>query len=390
MDKKIKLIRVTTVPISLKVLLRHQLKYMSNYMEVIGISSPGIELKEVEDQEGIRTIPVPMTRAITPFQDLKSIWNLYKILRKERPAIIHSHTPKAGLVAMIAGRLAGVPVCIHTVAGLPLVEATGVKRRLLIMVEKLIYRFAHKVYPNSSNQAQFIIETKLAKPSKIKVLGNGSSNGINTDFFARTPELESKANEIKSKHHLSKDTFTFVFVGRIVRDKGIHELIDSFVQIYSVNGSVRLLLVGPFEQSLDPISEDRLEILKTHPGIIHYDFQQDVRPFLMAADVLVFPSYREGFPNVPMQAGALALPQIVTNINGCNEIVEDGKNGLIVTPKSNHNLQAAMERMITNKSLFEFCKENARNMIVSRYHQPYFWNIIHQEYNHLLNKTQRV
>jgi len=354
---------------------------MSSYFEMIGVSSPGITLTEVGVQEGIRTVPVNMTRAITPLQDLKAIWSLYRLFRKEKPTIVHTHTPKAGLLGMIAGRLAGVPIRLHTVAGLPLMEATGNKRILLEQVEKVTYAAATKIYPNSGNLSRFVISNKFCAPSKVKVLGNGSSNGIDTNFFSRTPELEADALDIRNRLSIPASDFIFVFIGRLVRDKGITELVEAFVRVQAIHKNARLLLVGPFEPELDPIPETTSHIIKEHTQITLVGFQQDVRPYYLLSDVLAFPSYREGFPNVPMQAGCYDLPLIVTDINGCNEIVINGENGIIIPPKDIDSLESAMLRLLQDRELYNQMKLCGRKMIVERYEQKYLWSIILKEYH---------
>ena len=381
--KEKKLIRITTVPISLRVLLRNQLKFMSGYFDVLAVSSPGKVLEDVAFFEGTRTEAVSMSRAITPLQDIKSLLQLYRLFKREQPAIIHTHTPKAGLLGMIAAWFARVPIRLHTVAGLPLMENKGIKRKVLEFTESLTYSCATKVYPNSKNLATFIVESRFCKPGKLKVLGNGSSNGIDTDFFSLSEELISSANQLKKQLRISETDFVFVFIGRLVKDKGIEELVDAFTVLKTTKRGIKLLLVGPYEPELDPVSSQTRNLIDSDADIIHVGFQQDIRPYLVMSQVLTFPSYREGFPNVPMQAGCLHLPSIVTNINGCNEIVENGKNGLIIPVKDRLALQGAMESLIENRGLYFFLKENARKLIVDRYDQKHFWGLLLQEYNQL-------
>jgi glycosyltransferase involved in cell wall biosynthesis len=384
--QKKKLIRVTTVPLSLKVLLRQQLQFMTAHYNVVAVSSPGKLLDEVGVSEGVRTAPVQMTRAITPVQDLKALWSLYRLFKKERPDIVHTHTPKAGLLGMIAGKLAGVPIRLHTVAGLPLMENKGMKRKVLEFVEWLTYSCATKVYPNSGNLSQFILQNKFCKKDKLKVLGNGSSNGINTDFFKLTPEIETSAARLRDELGIRPNDFVFVFVGRLVRDKGLEELVDAFTVLKDRYENIKLLLVGPFEPELDPLSAKALHQIQQDSDIINVGFQQDIRPYLALSHALAFPSYREGFPNVPMQAGCFHLPSIVTDINGCNEIIEDGKNGLIIPVKSAHALKGAMEQLLSDKALYQQLKANARSMVVARYDQKFFWNVLLTEYQDQLLK----
>lgn len=375
-----KLIRITTVPMSLKTLLKGQHKFMSEKgFEVIGVSSSGQALQEVQNEEHIKTVALEMTRTISPIQDLKSLYNFYKLCKKEKPLIVHSHTPKAGIVGMLGAKLAKVPIRLHTVAGLPLMETTGFKRMILDFVEKLTYSCSTGVYPNSKGLYDFIVKSKYAPKQKLKVIANGSSNGINTSFFSPSQVSEEKKNELKQQLGIKPDDFVFVFVGRLVGDKGINELVEAFSSLDTAN--VKLLLVGPTEKELDPLKENTLHEIQTNPNILSVGYQRDVRPYFAISDALAFPSYREGFPNVVMQAGAMELPSIVSDINGCNEIIVEGENGLIFPPKQVNPLLKAMKQLLENKELYTQLKQNSRRMIVERYEQSVVWEAILQEYN---------
>ena len=390
MNPKLKLIRITTVPLSLKVLLRRQLHFMSSHFNVLAVSSPGQLLTEVSEQEGVKTAAVEMTRTITPLKDLKALWQLYGVLKREKPAIVHTHTPKAGLLGMLAAKMAGVPIRLHTVAGLPLMETSGKKRKVLEGVEKLTYSCATRVYPNSQNLAQFILQNGFCSNSKLKVLGNGSSNGIDTTFFKTSPAIQEAADRLNKQYNISGEDFVYLFIGRLVKDKGIEELVEAFVELKRKSGRIKLLLVGPYEPELDPLSGSVEKTIEEDKDIICAGFQQDVRPFLQISQPLVFPSYREGFPNVPMQAGCFDLPSVVTNINGCNEIIKHGENGLIIPVKNKAALSEAMEQLLIDKAAYNKMKQNARSMIVARYDQQHFWNLLLTEYQELLKKHHLV
>lgn len=359
---------------------------MSEHFEVVGITSPGKEIQEVEEDENIKIIPVLMSRKITPFEDLKSLWKTYKVLKNEKPHIVHTHTPKAGLVGMAAAYLAGVPLRLHTVAGLPLMEATGNKRKVLNIVEKLTYRLATKIYPNSKGLYDFITENGFTKPEKLKVLGNGSSNGINVSHFSKEELDGSVLVDLKQKYHLSNNDFIFVFVGRLVGDKGINELVSAFSNLH--HDHVKLLLVGSMETELDPLAFQTVKEIQDNPKIISVGFQKDVRPFLAISNAFVFPSYREGFPNVVMQAGAMELPCIVSDINGCNEIIQEGKNGVIIPVKNEEAILQAMTAFISGSEYIAKLKKNSRKMIVERYEQTVVWRALLEEYNRLLNEKK--
>lgn len=379
----LKLIRVTTVPISLEKLLENQLKYMSEFYEVIAVSSDKEKLEKFGIKEDIRTYHLEMTRQITPLKDAKALWKLYRFLRKEKPFIIHTHTPKAGVVGMLAAKMAGVPHRLHTVAGLPLLEAIGNKRKLLNFVEWMTYRCATHIYPNSKGLEEIIINEKFCNPEKLKVLGNGSSNGINTSFFDPNRFGFEEKEALKKELGITDEDFLFIFVGRLVGDKGINELVDAFKIASREINNIKLLLVGPFESNLDPLLTETLEEIESNKNIITTGHQNDVRGYLAISDVLVFPSYREGFPNVVMQAGAMGIPCIVTNINGCNEIILEGENGMIIPVKDKNAIYNAMMEMIENENLRIRLQRNARNMIVSRYEQNIIWDMILAEYKNL-------
>src|SRR4051812_19014975 len=251
-DKK-KIIRIATVPLSLDKLLENQLNYINQFYKVTAVSSSKEALIKIGKKEGVAVFDVELTRVISPLNDLKAVIRLYRFLKKEKPLIVHTHTPKAGTVGMMAAKLARVPIRMHTVAGLPLLEIQGKKRRLLNFVEKITYACATKVYPNSFELKDIIIKEGFCKPQKLKVLGNGSSNGINTSYFDPSHYSEDQKTKFKDTWNVSADDFVFVYVGRIVKDKGINELVNAFKRLCTKYNNIKLLLVGPFEPELDPL-----------------------------------------------------------------------------------------------------------------------------------------
>ena len=386
MKKRLKIIRVTTKPMSLSILLKGQLKYMNNFHDMIAISSAGKELMEYEKEEGIKTISLNMTRKITPFKDIISLIKMIKILKKEHPDVVHSHTPKAGVISMLASALCKIPHRLHTVGGLPLMEANGIKRKILLFVEWLTYKCATKIYPNSYGLKKFILKNISIPKNKILVIGSGSSNGIDTDYFNRTKEVEKIALAYKKKFALSK-MFSFIFIGRFVKDKGIEELLSVFARLSNKYKDTRLSLLGWEEKDLDPISYKAKKIIVSNKKIINLGFKKDIRSYLAASDCLVLPSYREGFPNVVLQAGSLEVPSIVSDINGCNEIIQNEDNGLLVKPKDEESLYFAMEKILLDK---EFCKSlanSARKNIVKKFQKKIFYDKILAQYSKLNNRV---
>lgn len=385
-EAKPKLVRVTTIAASLDKLLEHQLAFMQQYFEVVAVASDDPVLQRVGAKEGVRTKGINLTRKITPLQDLKSLWRMYRFFRSEKPEVVHTHTPKAGTVGMLAAWLARVPIRLHTIAGLPLLEATGKKRTLLNWVERMTCFFATRVYPNSFGLKEIMERERLCPPKKMAVIGKGSSNGINTGYFSMEHFPAQTQQQLRERLGIG-EAFVFVFVGRLVKDKGINELVAAFKQVSHRQAQVRLLLVGNYEQELDPLLPETLQDIEKHPGIVAVGFQQDVRPYLAIADALVFPSYREGFPNVVMQACAMGLPAIVSDINGCNEIVQEGYNGLIVPVKSSSALEDAMLQLLENNGLYLHLQSNCRSSIVKHYQREVVWQALLQEYRRLMHNA---
>lgn len=372
-----KLIRLTTVSRSLSGLLKGQLAFLSQYYEVIGVASGKESLEVVSKREGIRTINVEMHREISPWNDLQSLWELIKLFHKERPYIVHANTPKASLLSMIAAWITRVPHRIYTVTGLRFETTSGNFRRLLIAMERLTCLFATKVIPEGEGVKKTLLKFNITR-KPLKVILNGNINGVDMDYYSRYLEIEEKAHRIKNKD------FTFIFIGRLVRDKGVNELVRAFVRLLQEKPDIHLLLVGNFESELDPLEENTRNLINQYTQIIAAGFQLDVRPFFAASDVLVFPSYREGFPNVVLQAGAMELPSIVTDINGCNEIIQDGINGKIIPPRDENALYEAMKWFYEHREdEVKRMAGNARPMIAERYEQHKVWEALLKEYQSL-------
>lgn len=383
-----KLFRIAAVPQSLNILLRGQLQFLSKHIDVTGISSAGEQLVETGNREGIQTIPLEIKRNIAPLSDLKSLYSLYRLFKKEKPDIVHSITPKAGLLSMIAAYFAGVPMRMHTFTGLIFPYKKGLFRKLLLNMDRLTCFFATNVYPEGEGVKQDLIKDNVtSKP--LEVLANGNVNGINTSYFNPGCIKLKDREKLKFSLNIEPGDFVFIFVGRLVGDKGINELVDAFKQLVENNElrqQTKLLLVGRLETELDPLHETTMNEIESNPDILEVGYQEDVRPYFSISDVLTFPSYREGFPNVVMQAGAMGLPGIVTNINGCNEIIIEGKNGTIIPPKDIDALVMAMQRMLNKDKWRKSLQNNARDMITSRYVQEQVWEALLEEYNILLRK----
>ena len=360
--------------------LLRELREQEGY-EVVAVSSPGMELERMAEREGIRAVAVPMERHISPFKDLKSLWGLIRVFRRERPTMVHSMTPKAGLLSMMAAWFCRVPVRLHTFTGLVFPTATGLKQKILIFTDRLTCACATHIVPEGEGVKNDLINYGITR-KPLKVLGHGNVRGIDLAHYnPELPEVHAETAKLRKS-----GVFTFVFIGRLVRDKGINELVEAFVRLNKENASTRLILVGRLEPELDPLSPGTLTEINHNPAIEAVGQQSDVRPWLAASDALVFPSYREGFPNVVIEAGAMGLPSIVTDINGSREIIIEDQNGTIIPPRDAEALYQAMKRMTAVPAATAAMGANARPLIASRYEQSYVRRCLKEYYNEILSR----
>ena len=382
-----KLVRVTTVPLALKYLVTGQMRYMKeNGFDVIMISADGKERNTIIQNENCPHVVIPMTRKITPFSDLRSLWLLYNFFKKEKPDIVHSHTPKAGLLAMLASKMAGVKIRVHTVAGLRFMTSTGMTRKVLVQMEKLTCKWATHVWPNSFSLMKYILSSKLTQEKKLEVIGLGSSNGINLSRFSPGSLDATKLKRAKELIRYDENLIYFLCVGRIVKDKGIHELLYAFTKTYEINKNVRLVLVGTFENDLDPIGEEAESILKKHPGIILTGWSDDVEYFMSLSFALVHPSYREGFPNVLLQAGAMLCPVLCSRIEGNIDLIDQEKTGLIFEAKNKVALFQTLERALANPLVLKQYARELRKKVEEHFDQRVLHKALNQKYKSLLSQ----
>lgn len=343
---------------------------------MVAVTSPGPELDSLRRDDGFHCVEVPMERHISPLSDLVSLLRMIRVLRKERPWVVHSMTPKAGLLCMVAAWLTRVPVRVHTFTGLVWPTATGLKRKILMMTDRLTCACATHVTPEGQGVLNDLKNGGITK-KPMKVLGYGNVRGVDMERFS------------PDRFSVKKDdgVFTFVFVGRIVGDKGINELVEAFVKLHDKHKNTRLVLVGNYEHNLDPVSDKTRKLIDTNDGIdaCGPKYGDDLLQMYVDADCFVMPSYREGFPNTVLEAGAMGLPSIVTDINGSREIIENEKNGLIVPSKNADALYNAMERMLTDDAARKTMKDNARPMIASRFEKNFVQKCQIEFYERILN-----
>ena len=379
----IKIIRTSTVPGSLNTFCRGLLRELQEEegYEVVAVSSPGNAMREIEEREGVRTVAVPMERHISPLRDLKSLWGLIRVFRREKPMMVHSMTPKAGLLSMMAAWMCRVPVRVHTFTGLVFPTATGLTQKILILTDRVTCACATHIVPEGEGVKNDLINYRITR-KPLKVLGHGNVRGIDLAHYnPELPEVQAEAAKIRKP-----GIFTFVFIGRLVRDKGINELVEAFERVNKEYPDTRLILVGRQEPDLDPLKPETLAKMDCNKNIVVVGQQDDVRPWLAASDVFVFPSYREGSPNVVIEAGAMGLPSIVTDINGSREIIIEGRNGSIIPPRDADTLYKAMTRMISNPATVAEMASNARPLVASRYEQSYVRRCLKDYYREIISR----
>ena len=371
-----KIIRAVTVPESLGFCREVMIKMREKGYEMIAVSSPGEQLDELRDKDGFATYAVPMARHISLFGDIKSLFRMIKVFRKERPQMVHSLTPKAGLICMMAACLTRVPVRVHMFTGLVWPTSKGIKRKILMATDWLTCACATHVIPEGQGVMNDLKNGGITK-KPMKVLGYGNVMGIDLERFDPSRFTDVQKDE---------NTFTFVFVGRITGDKGVNELVEAFVMLNEKHPDTRLVLVGRYESELDPLKPETIQKIESCKAIdaCGPKYGDDLLMEYLKSDCFIMPSYREGFPNTVMEAGAMGLPSIVTDINGSREIIVDGENGLIVPPQTVQPLYDAMERMMNDKELREKMQQNARPMIASRFERGFVQGCLMEFYDEVL------
>lgn len=428
MMRKKKLIRVTTADISLNSLIRGQLRFLSQYYDVVGVAKDTGVLDEVAARERVRVVNAPLERPISLVKDVRALWFLYRLFRHEKPWCVHANTPKGSLLAMIAAWIAHVPHRIYTVTGLRYQATQGTLRMVLKTMERITCACATKVIPEGEGVKRTLQKDSITQ-KPLAVIHHGNINGKDTTYLSREEtdkclRLENEETKLltadspfngraymRRKLGYTPSDFVFILIARMVRDKGINELGEVMQRLLSDTSMFtkqpKLLIVGEQEtQSGGCIMANIQDFLYHSPMVLYAGHQQDVRPYLLAADALVFPSYREGFPNVPMEAGAMGLPCIVTNINGCNEIIIDGENGLIIPAPIDNNghliiygkdeansedfaspmskaLYRAMCHLMMRPEDTQRMAANSRRMIQERYEQRDVWNALRKMYEQL-------
>lgn len=380
-QNKSKVIRVNSIAPMMEAYFHDQALLFSQWYDMVYVSSPGAEHAGMRNN-GIRTEEIFIARPISPVQDLITLWKLFCFFRKEKPAIVHSVTPKAGLLSMTAAWLARVPVRIHTFTGLLFPWRGGVMHHILKLTDRITCFFASNINPEGEGVRKDLQKFCITR-KPLPILGHGNIRGINLEKYSpRGTRLQTRQNL-----GIPEDAFVFAFTGRLVKDKGINELVSAFAELAAKHPSAHLLLIGPQEPELDPLLPETQELIASHPGIHSPGSCKNVPEMLEAADAFVFPSYREGFPNALLEAQAMSLPCIATDICGCNEIIASGENGLLIPARAAAPLREAMDTIISmTADERTHMGRNARRQIEEKFSAAYVARNLHNYYQQLLNK----
>ena len=370
-----KLIRSKTVSQSLRGLLRGQLRFMSEYgCNLIGVSGTWDSLEEIKVNERVKVKAIFITQTISIYQDLKDLYKLYIFLKKEGPQIAHTHTPKARTLGKLATKLAGVTHKLHTIPGLPLFEAGGFKRKLLITIEKITYYCTTKIYPNSFGFQEIILENKYIKPNKLKVFANGSSIGIGTKHFEPAKYFKVDQNILIDNLGIKSRDCVFIFVRRLLAAKGNNELVASFSSLCKIKKNVKFFLLGPIE-NLDRLLPSTIKEL----GLSKYfspGSPKKCTAIFCHFGLLGFFQLSRRFSNVAMQAGAMGLLSILTNINGGCEIFNHKENKPVIPVKKTYALEKCKANIMSKDNLFNQIKFKSREMIIDRFEQNLVFDAI--------------
>jgi glycosyltransferase involved in cell wall biosynthesis len=365
--------------------LTGQVGYMQELgFEVHAISSPGTDLEAFGRRLGLGVSAVNMPRRISPLRDLVALGQLTRRLRRLRPEIVHAHTPKGGLLGMLGAWLARVPVRIYHMRGLPMMTATGPKRALLTWAERVSCALAHHVICVSHSIREVALAEGLCDPRKISVPVGGSGNGVDAaGRFDPAALPEGTRERVRGRLGIPQPGLVIGFVGRIVREKGVTELVAAWSALRVEHPDIHLLMLGPFEPQ-DPLPVHVERILREDPRVHLTGLEWDTPPLYAAMDIVVLPTYREGFPNVPLEAASMELPVVATDIPGCVDAVRNGVTGMLVPPRDWRALAKAIGQYLRDPELRLRHGRAGRARVLREFRQELIWEAIHQEYRRQL------
>lgn len=387
-ERKPRLLRIMTSAMGFYILLNDQPRFMQEQgLDITIISNNSRELDAVLAREKVPHIMVPMVRDISLISDLKSLIRLIRIMKKMKPDIVHANTAKASLLSMIAAWWCRVPVRLSTVSGIRYMNTKGLKRALLKFTESLTYRCATRVNPQSFGLRQYIIDNKLCRKSKLLMIGNGSGNGVDMKRFSPESLEPERLAAVKAQiKQYDPACFYLLFVGRMVRSKGMEEFMEVYSGLKGKYPRLRLIAVGPFEEDLDPLSPQYNEMLNNDPTITHINWSDDVEYFMQIGQLFIFPSHREGFPNVLMQAGSMQCPIVASAIEGTTDIIKEGETGLLFEKENREEMCRQLERAINNYDTMKTMAARLYDLLKVKFDRPAVQRAICQTYSRLMEE----
>ncbi len=385
-----RLVHITTVPKSF-LFLRDQIRYVRERgFEVSAITSPGPELERFSRELDLEIVPIEMPRRISPLEDLEALFRIAKALRELSPDIVHAHTPKGGLLGMMGATLAGIDHRVYHMRGLPMMTATGAKRELLKWTERVSCGLAHRTIAVSHSLRNVAIDEHLTPARKIHVMLGGSGQGVEAKQRFAPERYPDARQQIRDEQGIPQDALVLGFIGRLVRDKGIVELATAWETLRARYPEAHLLIVGPFEER-DPVPQQTRALLEEDPRVHMLGWQSETAPFYRAMDLVALPSYREGFPNVPLEAAAMELPVISTLVPGCVDAVDDGTTGALVPAGDARALTEALDAYMRDPEKRQAHGKAGRRRVLDQFDPSKIFAAIHEEiYLELLDSNDRA
>ena len=386
-SRRPRLVYVTTHAISAENLMNGQLSFLREHgFDITVIAAPSESLDVVREREQVATIPIPIEREISPIADVRTLAKLCGIFRNLRPDIVNAGTPKAGLLGMIAAKLTGVPVRLYTLRGLRLETTSGFKERLLATTERIAASCAHQVICVGDSLRQEFVRRRLIAAEKTIVLRHGSSNGVKAERFQYSAEQFIQIGQLQSSLGIPEQAPVIGFVGRLTRDKGIVDLHAAFTQLQTEFPDLRLVLIGWPEEG-DPVPSAVWQSLQNHPQIIRTGAIKDPSLYYGLFDVFVFPSYREGFPNVPLEAAAAGVPVVGYSATGTLDAVVNGVTGTLVPLQDSAALASATANYLRNPLLRHRHGEAGRRRVLTDFRREDIWQSLADVYVDWLSES---
>jgi len=380
-------LHIFTTPLSLRFIRGLPAHLAHRGYQTVILTSPGPALDAFLAAENCPGFSVDLPRRITPVHDLGALARLVRIIRKVRPDIVHAHTPKGGLLGMIAAAAARVPHRIYHMRGLPLATAKGPTRVIFHVTERVSCRLASRVLSVGHSLRRTALELGLTHPDRIRVLLGGSGQGVDTEREFRPGIVEpEEMTTTRRALDLPEGSPVVLFMGRLVRDKGIVDLADAWLRVRSSFPSARLVLVGPYEPR-DPVPDEVRERLGEDPSVRHVPWTDTPAKYYAVADLVVLPTYREGFPNVPLEAAAMGLPVVATRIPGCTDAVADGVTGTLVPVANPAALGEAIRSYLGDVDRARRHGEAGRERVVREFRREAIWDAVADTYDEMMHKT---